>query len=680
MTKSTSKELDITAARLSWDNDTPMSELHQDIYFTRANGLAETRHVFLEQNRLPLRWKEFSGDADFTIVETGFGTGLNFLTTWLLWQQCEEPKPHLCFVSIEKFPLTPQDLKKCLDLWPELGDLRQQLIDACPPLMKGNHQIHFEHGKVQLNLIIGDVNEDLERYPFSADCWYLDGFSPSKNTDMWQDSLFELMRRRSKPNATFSTFTAAGFVRRALKDKGFQVERVQGFGPKREMLRGQLVSPYHATEFFSEQLPKWAYGDKGLTTQHTTNTLHTYDADAIVIGAGLAGITTAHALAQHGLKVLILERGERAMSGASGQDQLALYAKLPSILNKESRFFSKSLLFSQRYLSELQTQYPNTPFWHPSGLLQLAWNDAECIRLEKLSRNTAYPESLLRAVSPEEASALCGLEIEMPGLWFEKSGWLNPHAYAQSLLSHKGIELRCNTRCLSIQQDPNHGHWIIVTQDQMFKTPSVVLACAYETPIFQPFISLPLKALRGQVTSIESARLAPARSVVCGEGYLCPPQGNRHHFGATYDLMAKHSNVTHEDNLTNIATLQQWLPNWLAPEALTAATRIDGNAGIRCTTPDYFPIAGAVPKQEEMVSLFAPLRHNANTCKTQHGRYYPGLFINAGHGSKGLTTIPLCSEWICAQITGKASMMDEETILCVHPARFLIRQLIHNRQ
>lgn len=662
----------LSTALILWDNDEPKSGQHQDIYFSRANGLAETRYVFLEQNQLPKRWENANASDVFTIVETGFGTGLNFLSTWQLWQQCADPKPDLAFVSVEKFPISHSDLERCLSIWPELGDLRQQLLTLYPEPLKGNHLLRFEQGRVQLNLILGDVNEDLGRYPFVADCWFLDGFAPGKNADMWQEPLFELMKRRSRQNATFATFTAAGFVRRALAAKGFNVERTKGFGPKRDMLRGQLQSHANA-ELFPTSLPGWACQSR----QHQPLQPSADKTDVIVIGAGMAGITTAHALAQAGLTVQILERQSRPMAGASGQNQLALYAKFPALPNKEARFLTQCLSFSQRHFQMLQTQYPDIRFWHPTGLLQLAWNTTEQRRLEQRQLHSAYPEGLLRVVDASEGSRLCGINVNASGVWFEQSGWLDPHQYAQALLSHSRITMHCDAPCHTLNQ-VSDGSWLVATPKQEFEATHVVLASAYDTNALLSDAKFPLKTLRGQVTTVQSDNLVAARSVICGEGYLCPPHNGEHHFGATYDLISKHDAVLEEDNQINITTIRQWLPDWLTTEALTDSRLIKGNAGMRCTTPDYFPIAGPIHKTQTMTTRFARLRHNANSCKTLHGEYHSGLFINVGHGSKGLVTIPACAEWISAQMTGKPGLFNDEAITAIHPARFLIRGLIKN--
>lgn len=229
-----------TYAQLDWSRHYPFSKQFQDIYFSTEDGLAETEYVFLTQNHLATRM----GDSEnLTIIETGFGSGLNFLCTWKLWQECAKNNTRLNFVSIEKYPLKPEDLAQSLSLFPTLDTLSQQVIAQYQPNTLGLHCLDFASGKIHLQLWIGDVSDILPQLNTPADAWFLDGFAPTKNPDMWQSDLFKHMARLSKPQTTFSTFTSAGIVRRGLQSAGFQVHKISGFGKKREMLCGEFIGP-----------------------------------------------------------------------------------------------------------------------------------------------------------------------------------------------------------------------------------------------------------------------------------------------------------------------------------------------------------------------------------------------------------------------------------------------------
>lgn len=216
----------------------PYSTIFQDVYYSSDNGLLETDYVFLQGNQLIQRWQQLSGTS-FTIIETGFGTGLNFLCAAKLWLEYAPKNAKLHFISAEKYPLSLQEMTKALQTWPALNYLSQSFLLEYAKLTHQNTQL-FEN-RVQLNLLIGDATECLTQITAQADAWFLDGFSPAKNPDMWQPTLFAQMARLSTPSTTFATFTSAGAVRRGLQAAGFYVNKQAGFGQKREMLTGHFI-------------------------------------------------------------------------------------------------------------------------------------------------------------------------------------------------------------------------------------------------------------------------------------------------------------------------------------------------------------------------------------------------------------------------------------------------------
>lgn len=213
----------------------PRSKEFDDVYFSADDGLAETRHVFLQSNHLPAR---LNASQRFVIAETGFGTGLNFLAVWKLFEECAHEGESLHFISYEKYPLTATQISEYLQPWrSEFPALLDALIEKYPHDLQGEHFVTLGPA-VSLQLIFDDVNAAIPVLQTPVDCWFLDGFKPSSNPDMWSDMLFTHMARLSKSNATFATFTAAGFVKRGLQAAGFQVEKIRGYGRKRDMLRG----------------------------------------------------------------------------------------------------------------------------------------------------------------------------------------------------------------------------------------------------------------------------------------------------------------------------------------------------------------------------------------------------------------------------------------------------------
>ena len=218
-------------AGLAWRAGAPASARFDEAYFSQEDGLAESRHVFLAGNGLPERLR-----PGFAIAELGFGTGLNALAAWHAWRGCGLPGD-LVYTSFEAWPLAAAEMARALAPWPELGPLAVTLLDAW---RSGGRDIRLPG--LQLTVIEGDARETLARWPGRADAWFLDGFSPARNPEMWEPGLLAAVARRTAPGGTCASFTAAGGVRAALAEAGFAVTRAPGFGRKRHMTRGLLAS------------------------------------------------------------------------------------------------------------------------------------------------------------------------------------------------------------------------------------------------------------------------------------------------------------------------------------------------------------------------------------------------------------------------------------------------------
>ena len=218
-------------AELEWREDAVPVSLHfDDPYFSLENGLAETEHVFLAGNDLPARFRD-----GFHVGELGFGTGLNFLATWAAWRAFGAGGT-LRFTSFEAFPMAPADMATALTAFPALAGLAMQLLNA---MQKGAGVCTFEDA--QLTVISGDARQTVPYWSERADAWYLDGFSPAKNPELWGRDLLRAVAGHTAPGGTAATYTAAGFVRRGLQDAGFHVTRAPGFGRKRHMTRAVLA-------------------------------------------------------------------------------------------------------------------------------------------------------------------------------------------------------------------------------------------------------------------------------------------------------------------------------------------------------------------------------------------------------------------------------------------------------
>lgn len=219
---------------ISWlENEVPVSTRFDDTYFSRQGGRDEVRHVFLDGNDLPDRWCNCTG---FTIAELGFGTGLSFLETARAWRQFAPETAVLEFVSFEQFPVAPDVMAKTMSPWPELQRL---CVELCAVLEQNVGWNRIMLGDtIRLSLAVGDANTMIREWSDKADAWYLDGFSPVKNPELWNTTLMSDVAERTVEGGTFATFTAAGWVRRNLESAGFSVQKSPGFGRKRDMVKG----------------------------------------------------------------------------------------------------------------------------------------------------------------------------------------------------------------------------------------------------------------------------------------------------------------------------------------------------------------------------------------------------------------------------------------------------------
>ncbi len=229
----------VDTAQLEWtEQGLPMATQFNDLYFSNESGIDETRYVFLQHNNLAER---FSTASQVTVGETGFGTGLNFLCAWQLRDQIQK-NCTLRFISVEKYPLKLTDLTRALALWPELKVYAQQLLKHYPEHLVGWQKIEIPQARVELLIYFGDALQGFQKSDTKVDAWFLDGFAPAKNPQMWTPQLFGQIAKLSQPGTRFATFTAASMVRQGLSDAGFNVQKVKGFGRKRHMLTGEIQS------------------------------------------------------------------------------------------------------------------------------------------------------------------------------------------------------------------------------------------------------------------------------------------------------------------------------------------------------------------------------------------------------------------------------------------------------
>lgn len=645
-------------ARIAWDErGLPSSSQFDDVYFSSLDGLEETHHVFLSGNDLATRFAALDDGECLTIGETGFGTGLNFLCAWELFERCAPAGARLQFVSVEKYPLTHDDLQRALALWPHFAPLSAQLLAQYLAIHPGFQRLPLAGGRVTLTLLIGDALDCLPQLDAPVDAWFLDGFAPAKNPEMWNDALYAELARLSAPGTTLGTFTSAGFVRRGLIAAGFEMKRVEGTGKKWEVMRGRFTgtSAPAAKPWFAR--PPRPEGPR----------------EALVIGAGLAGCATAASLAARGWQVTLLERHAEVAEEASGNPQGVLYLKLSAHGTALSRLIVAGFGHTRRLLERLERGHD----WDACGVLQLAFDAKEAERQAQLA--AAFPADLLHSVALTEAEALAGIGLPAGGLFFPDAGWVHPPALCRQLAAHPRIRLLPHREVLELVRVA--GRWQARAGDELLaEAPVAVLAGAAEVQRFAP--ELPLKRIRGQITRLPANAASTAlRTVVCAEGYVAPPRAGEHTLGASFDFHGDDLTPTtaeHRSNLALLTEISTDLADRLGASQLDAE-QLQGRAAFRCTSPDYLPIVGPLADPTAFAEAYAVLARDARQVPAIPCPWLDGLYVNSGHGSRGLITAPLAGELLAAWLDGEPLPLPRDVAEACHPNRFALRRLIRGR-
>jgi tRNA 5-methylaminomethyl-2-thiouridine biosynthesis bifunctional protein len=652
-------------AQLDWDDQgRPYSRVFDDVYFSDQSGLDETRYVFIEQNRLAERFAALPEGGRLVIGETGFGTGLNFLCAWQVFEQHAATGARLHFVSVEKYPLSPDDLQRALALWPELKVFADQLLEQYVAIHQGFQRLTLDHGRVTLTLLIGDALEQLPQLDARIDAWFLDGFAPAKNPDMWTAELFAELARLAAPGASISTFTSTGWVRRLLNAAGFKMKRTPGIGHKWEILRGEFLGWPQETPAPALDKP-WFARPAPLTGER----------QALVIGAGLAGCASAASLAARGWQVTLLERHDAIAQEASGNPQGVLYLKLSAHGTTLSQMIVSGFGYTRRLLEHLQRGRD----WDDCGVLQLAFNAKEAERQAQLA--AAFPADLLHLLDQPEAQAVAGIGLAQGGLFYPEGGWVHPPALCQWQAAHPQIQLLTHHDALELRKV--EGRWQAWDGERLLAdAPVVVLAGAAEIQRFPESAELPLKRIRGQITRLAQTPQSQALStVVCAEGYVAPARLGEHTLGASFDFKSDDLAPTTAEHLGNLAMLEEIshdLVERLEIERLDPES-LQGRAAFRCTSPDYLPIVGPLADSQAFTQAYATLGKDARQVPDVGCPWLDGLYINSGHGSRGLITAPLSGELLAAWLDNEPLPLPRSVAEACHPNRFVLRRLIRGK-
>ncbi|MCW8108316.1 bifunctional tRNA (5-methylaminomethyl-2-thiouridine)(34)-methyltransferase MnmD/FAD-dependent 5-carboxymethylaminomethyl-2-thiouridine(34) oxidoreductase MnmC [Alteromonas ponticola] len=637
---------------------TPVADNFDDVYFSNDSGMEETQYVFLAGNNLHERWQNWR-QPTFVIAETGFGTGLNLLVVMTAFREFRKANPdhpltRLYFITTEKFPLSQQDMAHALSRFTALTEAANTLQAQYPFGLNGCHRLLFDNFATTVDLWLSDVHDAMSDWQVPehglVDAWFLDGFAPSKNPQMWTDELFINMARCSRQHATCATFTAAGLVKRGLQAAGFTVSKRKGFGRKREMITAVFTSPK-------------TNGNSPTKTRPTSVT---------IIGGGIAAASLAYSLSQKGISTALYCAHEPA-DGASGNPQGGLYPQLHAQPSIASQLQAHAFLFARRFYQHVSDL---AEFKHDfCGVLQLGFNESVRQRQQRLLENGIWPQQLIRPVDELEAEHIAGIPLPYSGLHIPLGGWINPPSLIDSLLN-----LAQNTGHLTV-----HRHHRLVHlkehegQTQLgfdnghaIEAQCVVLATGHELADFEQCADLPLRAVRGQVEAVATqAPLNQLKTVLCHKGYLTPAFKNRHALGSTYVKRDTATDVRLAESQQNLALHQQALKNtkWINTLCHDGSAR----AAIRLGVPDHQPLCGPLPEVNKYHQWYQSLRkYSDDVPETVAQR---NIYVLSALGSRGLTTAPLLAESLACQLCHQPSPLGRTLAKAVNPNRFLLKEL-----
>lgn len=677
----------LQTAQIEWREGVAFAPAFDDFYFSKKNGLEESDYIFVQHNDLPERFAQhilaapeaevcanhswfFAKKSVFRIAETGFGSGLNFLLTVQLWhkifqQNLSNPTLYrpvqLHFVSVEKHPMSAQDVRAVLENYPGMASWAQKLLEVYPPLLPGWHDIYLLDGLVRLTLWFGDAQLGFAECDSHSkvDAWFLDGFSPSKNPDMWQPKLYQHIARLSHSTTTFATFTAAGHVRRGLESIGFAIEKDEGYGKKREMCFGKMQ---HLRPNASKA--PWFERKSSQKLESKKN--------AIIVGAGLSGATTAYALAQAGWKVKVLERHAQPAQEASGNLAGTLHPLVTVDWNLRSQFYQLGYAATVRWL--VPWLAANSVAGNLQGMLQLAATDTALKRLQEAIWRIPLPEFYAQWLDKKAASDKLGVATDYPAMFYPSSGWVYPHSVIETCLAHPNIELLCECEVTAFERLSNG--WQVDTSLGEMQAEHLVFATGSLAKEVHAKLGLPIRPVKGQVTHLAEEAVITALSYpVTHKGYSSPTASGTWVTGATFEAPDLSTDVSTAGHTHNINTMQEAMPEWLSVEVTQVENHsaISGRIAFRPTTPDHLPIIGAVPDWNWVAQNYCQQSHTHAVYRYPSMEYQPGLYVNNGHGPRGLMSVFLAAEWLLAEMEGRDLPVSKSLYAACHPARFQIR-------
>ena len=600
---------DPTPARVDWIGDQPRSRHFGDIYHA-PDGAAEVERAFVAPQRLTERLAACRGT--FTVGELGFGTALNFAVIAQRLLDRAPPVARLHFISVERFPFTQRDFAELARRRTALP-IYAELAHVYPPLLGGWHRRHLAGGRVVLSLYFGDalggLRDIVGRQQTPVDAWLLDGFAPDRNPELWNDALWRTLAELSDEGTTLATFSAVGAVRRGLADVGFAMRKVDQRPFKRHSLAGVFV-PRRSS--------------RAVATK-----------SVVVIGAGLAGAATARQLAQRGVRVQLLD------TAAAPPNRMATTLLHPRLLpdpDASARLRCLAYLYSAQWHSFVA----GAP--SPGGALQFANRNSPSARLEAIADRYAAGGEWVSLVDPVTASAIAGIPLRAPALFFRDARALDLGRLCASLIDHPLIDAQFDVAVRAIATHSASARVTIVADS--IDCDGVVLCNGSAANQFAQAHYLELVSIAGQIDRVD-ARIG-SRVPLVGEGFAIPDAAGCS-IGATYEHRPW---PIERASAFNVERFERWFRELRG--AAVGARSIDVLRGVRAVSSDRSPIVG------KLFDAAADV--------------IPRLHVNTGHGSQGTVSAPFSAECVASELVGEFAPLTRDQLGVWSSLRFRERQ------
>ena len=535
------------------ENSIPISQQFADSYYSKSGGYEETYAVFLKACGLPDAWK---GSDNFVIAELGFGTGLNFLCTWEMWNATRPEPGTLHYVSFEQFPMQVEDSTKALEKWPLLAKLSKQLLNKWPKRLNGHQRIWFAEDRICLTLVIGDAAETLGQQDFKADAWYLDGFSPKNNPELWSEEVLKEVHRLSKPVVKIATYSVAKIVRDNLSAVGLDYKKCEGFGHKRERLEAWIEGEADAAH---PKKPK----------------------SALIIGGGIAGCACAFALSRRDIDCTIIDNDENGAIKASNNLAGLIMPRLDRLNTNEAKFFRAAYLDALCVLGELEENC-----FKQTGVIEHPRSERDKEKFNQFKTNAPLPPEMLGFANDNLHHFDGGI------------------VYPAKILATMGSKaIKIHAHIAKIETDDAGKSRALAHDGNVIATADICIIANGQG--IGAFIDAQEYAVEGRAGVVSFAKANwPDNQVPIGGKSYCLPFDDGVLFGATFvpQKLEAPAKIELDSHDRNLELLREFSPNMAAE---IESENVTGRASMRVVTKDRLPIAGTVPGKDGLYMLGA---------------------------------------------------------------------------